>query len=86
MDAKQRPSVGRGAAKPAEAQCSHPHLCELPQAGEASHVHNVGSVLMTPDDVNELVRAAVRICISGQVGLHGWWVIREESRRWDWKF
>lgn len=51
----------------------HPHLCELPQAGKAFHIHKVGSVPMTPDDVNEqLVRVAVRTCISGQVGLHEW--------------
>lgn len=66
----------------------HPHLCESPQAGTevAFHVHKVGRVLMTPDDVSELVRLAVRICISGQLVLHGWWVICEEIRNGIGKF
>lgn len=68
----------------------HPHLCELPQAAMAvaSQGHKEGSAPMTPgDDVNELVKVAVRICLCSQVGFDGWWVIREEIRkRWGWKF
>lgn len=41
---------------------------------------------MTPDDVSELVRVAVRICISGKLVLHGWWVICEQIRNGIGKF
>lgn len=48
VDTKQGFHVGRGAAKPTEANCPHPPLCELPQAAivVASQAHKEGSDIM----------------------------------------